>query len=234
MRRPGTNPGVLWARRSREIGNNDGHGGNNRGLTSQGPPMPRAVLDPPPRSTRKAAGTRARKVPSKNVDLDSYAPAYFTWIANKLSSGASRAYRSTFAVGIETWRLLVTLAIEPAASASRMCEVIGMDKASVSRALKSMQSQGLITVTLDDQDGRLRVARITAKGRALHDQIAGVALERQRALLSVLDGNERRQLMRLLHKLHENLPTVETATERYLASHYPRARKRRAPRAPAA
>lgn len=196
--------------------------------------MPRSDPDKPARPARKAPGTSAQRATSKNVDLDNYAPAYFTWIANKLSSGASRAYRSTFNIGIETWRLLVTLAIEPAASASRMCEVIGMDKASVSRALKSMQTQGLITITLDDQDGRLRVARITAKGRALHDQIAGIALERQRALLSALDADERRQLVRLLRKLHDNLANVEIATERYLAQHYPQARKRRPRRKPAA
>lgn len=196
--------------------------------------MPRSTSAKPTRPARKASGANGQKALTRNVDLDNYVPAYFTWIANKLSSGASRAYRSTFHVGIETWRLLVTLAIEPAASAGRMCEVIGMDKASVSRALKSMQAQGLITITLDDQDGRLRVARITAKGRALHDQIAGIALARQKALLAVLDADERRQLVRLLHKLHDNLPAVEIATERHLAQHFPKAPKRRPRRSLAA
>lgn len=168
-------------------------------------------------SSKTAGETAGRRLPPGAIDLDAYAPAYFTWIANKLSSGASRAYLTTFDVGIEVWRLLVLLAIEPALSASQMCEVIGMDKASVSRALRTMQARGLITIGLDADDGRLRVARITAKGRKLHDQIAGLALERQAALLSVLDDGERATLIRLLHKLHDNLGNVETATERYLA-----------------
>lgn len=151
------------------------------------------------------------------VDLKRYVPAYFTWIANKLSSGASQAYLSAFNVGIETWRLLVLLAIEESLSAQRISRVIGMDKASVSRAFKSMQTRGLITIALDPQDGRLRVATITAQGRSLHDRILGLALEREKAFLSVLDPNECDTLIGLLQRLHENLPAVEVATRSYLA-----------------
>lgn len=157
------------------------------------------------------------------VDLKRYVPAYFTWIANKLSSGASQAYLSAFNVGIETWRLLVLLAIEESLSAQRISRVIGMDKASVSRAFKSMQTRGLITISLDPQDGRLRVATITAQGRSLHDRILGLALEREKAFLSVLNPNECDTLIGLLQKLHENLPAVEVATRSYLAEHKPSA-----------
>ena len=166
------------------------------------------------------------------VDLKRYVPAYFTWIANKLSSGASQAYLSAFNVGIETWRLLVLLAIEESLSAQRISRVIGMDKASVSRAFKSMQSRGLITIALDPQDGRLRVATITTQGRALHDRILALALERERAFLSVLNADECDTLIGLLQRLHENLPAVELATHAYLDKHDPLsapAKRRRLP-----
>ena len=122
------------------------------------------------------------------------------------------------------------LAIERSISAQQVSRIIGMDKASVSRCFKSMQARGLITVGLDAGDGRLRIATLTKKGRALHDRISGVALERERAFLSVLDDDERDTLIRLLKRLHENLPAVETATERYVGKHYPAktaARRRR-------
>ena len=102
------------------------------------------------------------------VDLERYVPAFLTWIANKLSRGASQHYLAVFDVGIETWRCLVLLAIEGRISAQKVSKVIGMDKASVSRTFKSMQSRGLITFSLDDADGRLRLATLTKKGRALH------------------------------------------------------------------
>lgn len=176
--------------------------------------------------TRKASCRVAAE--TAVVDLERYVPAFFTWIANKLSGGASTAYLSAFNVGIETWRLLVLLAIEKSLTAQAISRTIGMDKASVSRAFKSMQVRGLITIGLDDADGRLRVATITPQGRALHDEILELAMERERAFLSVLDDKEREILIGLLRRLHDNLPAVERATHDYLSRHYPKAKPRRA------
>ena len=172
---------------------------------------------------------RDRSAPSQppQLDLDRYVPAYFTWIAIKLSRGASQSYLTLFDVGIETWRCLVLLAIHTAISAQQVSRVIGMDKASVSRCFKQMRAKGLIAMSLDRDDGRLRIATLTRKGRALHDRILGVALERERAFLSVLAPDEIETLIGLLRRLHENLPAVEVATERYLLQHFPKVAARR-------
>lgn len=162
------------------------------------------------------------------IDLDGYVPAFLTWIANKLSRGASQHYLATVDVGIETWRVLVLLAIQGSISAQQVSRIIGMDKASVSRCFKSMQAKGLITIGLDSDDGRLRIATLTKKGRAMHDSILGIALERERVLLSVLTPAERITLIGLLKRLHENLPAVEAATERYVAARFPKVKRRRA------
>lgn len=178
--------------------------------------------DPSAAPARKTRTTRPR-----TVDLEHYVPAYLTWIANKLSRGASQSYLATFDVGIETWRCLVLLAIEGSISAQQVSRIIGMDKSSVSRCFKSMQSRGLVTIGLDAGDGRLRIATLTPKGRELHDQILGIALERERAFLSVLNAQETETLIALLKRLHENLPAVETATARYVARRFPAAARRR-------
>ena len=160
------------------------------------------------------------------VDLDRYVPAFLTWIANKLSRGASQQYLSAFGVGIETWRCLVLLAIEGSISAQRVSRIIGMDKSSVSRCFKSMQARGLITLGLDAADGRLRIATLTEEGRALHDRILDLALERERVFLSVLDEAERETLIALLKRLHDNLPAVEAAARRHGTTRSPAAAPR--------
>ena len=161
------------------------------------------------------------------VDLDRYVPALLTWIANKLSRGASQHYLAAFDVGIETWRCLVLLAIEGSISAQNVSRIIGMDKASVSRCFKGMLARGLISMDLHADDGRVRIATLTPAGRALHDRILGMALERERAFLSVLSADEQDTLIGLLRRLHENLPTVESATARYAKAHVPDAARRR-------
>jgi DNA-binding MarR family transcriptional regulator len=149
------------------------------------------------------------------LDLERYVPAYLTWIANKLSRGASQHYLSQFGIGIEAWRCLVLMA-HGTVSAQQVSRVVGMDKASVSRCFKSMQERGLMRTDLDCEDGRVRLAALTARGRELHDEVLKVALERERAFLSVLEGHEVESLIGLLKRLHENLPVVEAATQAYI------------------
>jgi DNA-binding MarR family transcriptional regulator len=165
-----------------------------------------------------------RNISSKtpHVDLQRYVPAFLTWIANKLSRGASQHYLRVHGIGIETWRLLVLLAVEGSLSAQHASKVIGMDKASVSRCFKSMHTDGLISMSLDKEDGRRRIATLTTKGRAIHNDILGIALERERTLLSVLEPSEHEVLISILTKLHENLPEVESATSLYVNNHFPK------------
>ena len=159
---------------------------------------------------------------TKTVNLDRYVPAYLTWIANKLSRGASQHYLSTFDVGIETWRCLVLLALDGSISAQHVSTVMGMDKGSISRCFKSMQQRGLIRTELARSDGRVRIAVITSKGRRLHDQIMGMALDRERAFLSVLDEDEVEVLLVLMRRLHAHLPAVEVATQNYVRARFPK------------
>lgn len=157
-------------------------------------------------------------VPS-GLDLENYVPAYLTFVATKLASGAASTYRKHFGVGIEIWRVLVMLALDEKVSVNMVCKLIGMDKGSVSRCFKSMHEKGLITFSSDPKDGRVRYATLTQAGRDKHDQIKGVALERQRALLSCVTPEESKILIKLLHRLHGNLPEVEKATQAYVHKH---------------
>ena len=196
----------------------------------------RSAGNPAPAKSR-TAGRKSTAAPSDEpqvIDLERYAPAYLTWISNKLSRGASQHYLALFDVGIEVWRCLVLLAIHETVTAQQVSRVIGMDKGSVSRCFKSMQDRGLIRTELDQADGRLRVAVLTPKGRALHDAIREVALERERAFLSVLSRDEIDTLLAMLRRLHENLPAVEAATQDFVKRKFPTAaaagaRRRRAP-----
>jgi DNA-binding MarR family transcriptional regulator len=188
------------------------------------PPDQRAVTPP---GRVPAAESPPRREISSVEDLERYLPAFLNWIASKLMRGASQHYLNVFDVGIEIWRCLMLLAIENSISAQRVSSIVGMDKGSVSRCFKRMQARGLITMALDDSDGRLRIAKLTAKGRKLHDQMIGIALERERALVEVLTPAELDTLIGLLQRLDQNLPAVEEATSRYVAQRFPKAAARR-------
>ena len=72
------------------------------------PPAPGKARTPrrPDRSSLR------RTVDGPVIDLDRYVPGLMTMVNSALTRGASSAYLSLYAVGIETWRCLVLLAIE--------------------------------------------------------------------------------------------------------------------------
>lgn len=146
------------------------------------------------------------------LHLQTYIPAYLNWLSNKLSRSASEHYRRHFGVGIEVWRLLVELRTHGHTSVQEASRALGMDKASVSRALHSMEAQGLIDSVPSPHDGRARECHLTDEGAALHDRMASLALLREQALLSCLAEPERAQLLSLLQRLHAHLPEVERQT----------------------
>lgn len=147
------------------------------------------------------------------VDLDNYIPAYLTFLANKWARSASHLYLKRFGIGIEAWRILVLLAIEGPITANRVCQVIGMDKASVSRNFKHMKEMRLVEIESDPDDARQRFARLSQAGFALHDRMLPLVLEREERLLSCLSKDERKVLNGLLRRLHTHLPALDNAKD---------------------
>lgn len=150
--------------------------------------------------------------PRVTLDLDRYVPALITFIANKLSRGATALYQARFGVNVTEWRILSLLAIEPGIPAARICHVIGFDKGPVSRTLTLMRERGLVSIKKDPRDGRSHSITMTAKGRATHDHVIAVALARETALLSCLEEAERDVLIALLLRIHGQLGAVDRIT----------------------
>lgn len=149
-----------------------------------------------------AADSDSRRSPHALV-LEDYIPAYFTYLAGKISAGASAVYRPKFGVGITDWRIMALLAGEPWVGASRICNSTGLDKAAVSRSVRDLAVSGLIEVRPDRSDQRRQIIALTKKGIALHDRIVELAIARERALLAGLSERERRTLLAFLVRLEK-------------------------------
>ena len=141
-------------------------------------------------------------------DLENYVPAFLTWIANKLSSSASLIYRRRFGVGIVEWRIMALFAVEPWITAGRICEVIGLDKAGVSRSVRFLLDKGLVETRYRDNNNRRQFIALTRAGIDLHDRIVLVARAREEQLLTGFSEQDRAAAVRLLARMHENLPHV--------------------------
>jgi len=71
-----------------------------------------------------------------------------------------------------------------------------------------------VTIRTDENDGRTHAISLTAKGRATHDQVIAVALERERRLLSCLRKDERGSAGSICWAaIHSNLDAVTAPLE---------------------
>jgi len=153
--------------------------------------------------------TSNRSITDRNtLNLERYVPALVTFLANKLSSGASACYRKHFGVGVVEWRLLAMLAVEANITANRICEVVGLDKAAVSRSLKQLEDAGYVAFSKDESDGRRTLVALTPSGKSLHDRIIKVALKREQLLLGDITDEELNLLVNLLLKMNERVRLV--------------------------
>jgi DNA-binding MarR family transcriptional regulator len=173
-------------------------------------------------------------MPGNALDLEKYIPALLVFLSNKLTHGGATLYRRLFGVGISDWRILAMLAVEPDIPAHRICQVIGFDKALVSRVVQALARRGLVSVKPDANDSRRHVISLTREGRRLHDRIIVVAFEREKLLLSGLSPEEAELLASLLRRLLGNVDAVNAHRPRAASAGSPARRARRRKRLPQA
>ncbi len=159
-------------------------------------------------ATSKVAASEKGKARRDVLNLSFYATYFFTVLANKLSSGASRLYLKRFGIGIIEWRVMAMLAIEPRIAPTRISQVIGLDKASVSRESRKLEEKGYLIAGGDPTNQRRKTLELTPKGYELHDEIIQVALERERRLLSDLTSEEADLFLDLLARTTAKIPHV--------------------------
>jgi DNA-binding MarR family transcriptional regulator len=129
-------------------------------------------------------------------------------IANRLVNAGSAICRRHFGIGFSEWRILVVLALEPAA-AKRIGEVVGLDKAAISRGLKALERRGLVCPTAGTAARRSRAWLLTDEGRSVYERMLKASREHERRLLAGLSADEAQLLLGLLRRVLAEVPQVE-------------------------
>jgi DNA-binding MarR family transcriptional regulator/GNAT superfamily N-acetyltransferase len=94
------------------------------------------------------------------------------------------------------------------------CEVrllrsrLGLDSGYLSRLLRSLEAGGLVKVAASGSDRRIRVARLTAAGRAERAALDERAEDRARSLLAPLSSQERERLVAAMRDVERLLTSA--------------------------
>lgn len=152
------------------------------------------------------------QTPSKKTvggfDLEHFLPYRLSLLTNTVSRGIAASYRDAHGISVTEWRVLAVLGRYPGLAAFELSDRTAMDKVAIHRAVKSLESRGLLERRTDSGDGRRRSLYLTRpRGRALLEAIVPQAKAFEQRLLESLTAGEAKQLDRLLMKLQR------TATE---------------------
>lgn len=139
------------------------------------------------------------------LDIDHYAPFLFSAVSNAWGRRTSMIYRRDFGLGIVDWRVISMLNIEPGIMASRICDVIHLDKAAVSRSLKQLSEKGLLRFEQPSKDPRKRLWWLSEQGLATHDALLRVALACEAELVEGVPSEDLETFLRVMRRMLENM-----------------------------
>jgi DNA-binding MarR family transcriptional regulator len=135
------------------------------------------------------------------LDLDRFVPYRLSVLTNRVSNAIAREYSERFGLSIAEWRVMAVLGGAAGLSARDVAARTEMDKVQVSRAVANLMHDKRVQRQTDEADARVTRLSLSAKGRAIYDEIVPLALSLEAQFLDALTNDERAAFDRLLTKL---------------------------------
>lgn len=151
----------------------------------------------------------ARVAAQGDFRLEEFLPYQLSVAANRVSRMFARRYSGAYGLTIPEWRVLATIARFGTVSPTAVCEWTAMDKVKVSRAAAALAARGLIRQSLDPQDGRGRLLRMTRKGETVHQGVVPLARSLEASLAECLGRGQWATLSKALAQLNAHVQNIE-------------------------
>ena len=140
---------------------------------------------------------------SQSFDIKDFLPYLLNQAAEKSSTDFQNIYKSKYGMLRTEWRVMFHLARYGNLSAQKICEISGLHKTKVSRAVKALSDKRFITRTKDSYDRRFEILSLTTKGKNAYQYLEKQAATFDQKLMENFDEQERVILTQSLKKLIE-------------------------------
>jgi MarR family transcriptional regulator for hemolysin len=126
----------------------------------------------------------------------------------RVSRTVSRAFDETLAEAggsLPAWLVLISLKSRQLASQRELAEAVGIQGATLTHHLDTMESAGLVTRRRDPANRRLHLVELTPAGDALFLRLRDAAMAFDRRLRAGLSDDDVAQFEALLTRLRDNV-----------------------------
>lgn len=130
------------------------------------------------------------------------------WLSSKLVSTATATY-GELGLGYLNARIILALGRRPQITAARLAEVIGVDPAAVSRALRELKARKLV----EEAKGPVRALALTADGQLLRGQVEVISVAREERMLRGFSEAEADLMFQYLERMLAHMEDVAALAE---------------------
>src|SRR6202171_517402 len=168
--------------------------------------------------TRSGVGTGSREANASKrdskLDLFRFVPFRLNRLAAEVSAALSSEYQERYGLDIPEWRVLATLGFrDDACSAQYIAHCTRTHKSTISRAVTALMKRQLVERVENEDDRREYRLRMTGTGKTLYQELIPRLLRKERAILSCLSAQERKDFAQMLGKIEKSLGLVQTSRD---------------------
>ncbi|MFD0915380.1 MarR family winged helix-turn-helix transcriptional regulator [Pseudahrensia aquimaris] len=120
--------------------------------------------------------------------------------ANLMAQPFSKAHGERLGVTLPEWRCLMALAVMEGTSGEDIARFMGMEKMTVSRALRQLERNGHVTYRLDPTNKKRKIWAMTPSGTAIYNEILPDALARDKQAFASISDEQRKAVMQALDR----------------------------------
>jgi DNA-binding MarR family transcriptional regulator len=142
------------------------------------------------------------------LQLESSLLYWFAVVANRAAAPVHALCAERYGMSVPAWRLMAHLGEQEPQSAKELGGRAAMDSVGVTRALNQLETLGLLQRTIDAQDRRRVVLRLTRKGRAAYESIAPLSVAAEQAVVAGLTNAQRTALYGLTRRVWQQSEAV--------------------------
>jgi MarR family transcriptional regulator, organic hydroperoxide resistance regulator len=149
------------------------------------------------------AAEAAGEIDPLSFDLNRFLPYLLNRSGVRLATAFSNELER-FKLTLPMWRVMAVLWHKGDQRVTDVGEETTIEQSTLSRLLAAMDDRGLVGRNRDRPDARVVMVSLTAKGRAVTDQLIPLALRNEGVALKGFSAEEIRTLHSMLHRIFHN------------------------------
>lgn len=143
------------------------------------------------------------EVPGSDAPLDQLVTYRLSRLYHTMNAQALEVLEKTSGIGIGQWRVLAMLGSERIRTSKELCANMKLDRAFISRTLRSLESEKLVRTERPESNRRILNVELTKKGREIYEKTLPVMRQRHGVLMASLDQNEQQVVFDIIDKLEQ-------------------------------